>query len=171
MTNTQDELEGDIAKLLGELAAVQGDLLELLTKKREAIAAGDGDALSTVTAQEQTVVDRLQACQLHREQLLELAAGQGLPADSIQSLAKAMPADRRARMQADVEQARHRSRILQHECLTNWVLVQRSLLHLSQLIEIVATGGRMQPTYGDGSERHGQHRGPMVGGSLVDRAA
>jgi hypothetical protein len=44
------------------------------------------------------------------------------------------------------------------------VLVQRSLLHLSQLIEIIATGGRPQPTYGNGPERQNC-------GSLVDRAA
>jgi hypothetical protein len=54
--------------------------------------------------------------------------------------------------------------LLQHESLTNWVLVQRSLLHLSQLIEIVATGGRTQPTYGNGSRR-------LSCGALVDRAA
>jgi hypothetical protein len=67
-------------------------------------------------------------------------------------------------MRGEIEQARHRSRILRHECLTNWVLVQQSLLHLSQLIEIIATGGRMKPTYGNGSDRQDH-------GALVDRAA
>jgi hypothetical protein len=53
---------------------------------------------------------------------------------------------------------------LQHQSLTNWVLVQRTLLHLSQLIEIIATGGRLKPTYGKGSDH-------QAGGALVDRAA
>ena len=39
-------------------------------------------------------------------------------------------------------------RLLQHHSLTNWVLVQRTLIHLSQVLEIIATGGRLKPTYG-----------------------
>jgi hypothetical protein len=53
--------------------------------------------------------------------------------------------------------------MLQHQSLANWVLVQRTLLHLSQLIEIVATGGEKPPTY--------QRSGPVAAsGALVDRA-
>lgn len=163
MIDEHDTLEGDIAGLLNQLAGVQGDLLELLSDKRRLIAAGDGAALATFGGREQGLIDRLQACQQRRQQLLDQAAADGLPADSIHSLAKSLPGDRRSRMQSEIEQARHRSRLLQHDCLTNWVLVQRTLLHLSQLIEIIATGGRMQPTYGNGSERQNS-------GSLVDRA-
>ena len=163
MSDADDTLEGDIAGLLSELAGVQGDLLELLSSKRSLIAAGDGAALAAFGGREQGLIDRLQACQQRRQQLLDQAATQGRPADSIHSLAKSLPADRRSRMQTEIEAARHRSRLLQHDCLTNWVLVQRTLLHLSQLIEIIATGGRMQPTYGSGSERPNN-------GSLVDRA-
>ena len=54
-------------------------------------------------------------------------------------------------MQASIREAANRSQFLQHQSLTNWVVVQRSLLHLSQLIEIIATGGRPKPTYGKGS--------------------
>jgi flagellar biosynthesis/type III secretory pathway chaperone len=164
MTDKHDALESDVAALLGELAGVQGDLLDVLSHKRALIAAGNHDGLAAVGERELALVDRLQACQQHRQQLLDQAAANGLPADSIHSLAKSLPSERRAELQAEVEEARHRSRLLQHDCLTNWVLVQRTLLHLSQLIEIIATGGQMQPTYGDGSERQGS-------GSLVDRAA
>jgi FlgN protein len=163
MNDDHDQMESDIAGLLRELSGVQGDLLELLSHKRGRIAAGDGAALSAFAEREQQLVDRLQACQQRRQQLLERAAADGRPADSIHSLAKSLPAGMRSRMQADIEQARHRSRLLQHDCLTNWVLVQQTLLHLSQMIEIIATGGRMQPTYGNGSERQNC-------GSLVDRA-
>ena len=55
-------------------------------------------------------------------------------------------------------------RILQHHSLANWVLAQRSLLHVSQLLEIIATGGRMQPTYGDSESVHAR-------GSLVNHEA
>jgi hypothetical protein len=42
-------------------------------------------------------------------------------------------------------------------------LVQKALIHLSQLLEIIATGGAFQPTYHKG--------GPVpAGGALMDRA-
>jgi hypothetical protein len=93
---------------------------------------------------------------------LARAGADGLPADSIRSLAGRLPGG--SGMQAAVREAAERSRLLQHQCLTNWVLVQRSLVHLSQMIEIIATGGRPKPTYGKGSER-------APSGALVDRAA
>ena len=159
-----DNWETDIAALLAELADVQSALLNLLTEKRQLLAAGDTQALAGISAREQTLIERLQACQQHREQLLERAQAEGLPADSISSLSNRLPAESRGRMQASIREAASRSRLLQHHSLTNWVLVQRSLLHLSQLIEIIATGGRPQPTYGNGSDRG-------ASGALVDRAA
>lgn len=159
----RDTLEADIAGLLSELSSVQSDLLGVLTDKRKALAAGDGAALCSMAPQEQSLIARLQACQQRRQGLLDRAADHGLPSDSIQSLSKSLPSVARQRLRGNLDEARDRSRLLQHECLTNWVLVQRTLLHLSQLIEIIATGGRMKPTYGNGSDRQDQ-------GALVDRA-
>jgi len=162
-TDPRDSLEADIAGLLNDLSSVQTDLLGVLTHKRKALAAGDGAALGSTVSQEQDLVARLQACQERRQRLLTHAQSNGLPSDSIKSLSKSLAAPARKRLRGDLDEARERSRILQHECLTNWVLVQRTLLHLSQMIEIIATGGRMKPTYGNGSDRQDQ-------GALVDRA-
>jgi hypothetical protein len=60
----------------------------------------------------------------------------------------------------EVKEAAARMRLLQHHSLANWVLAQRSLLHVSQLLEIIATGGRLQPTYGDTQSVHA--RGGLV---------
>jgi hypothetical protein len=59
-----------------------------------------------------------------------------------------------------VKETAHRMRLLQHQSLANWVLAQRSVLHVAQLLEIIATGGRMQPTYGDRESVHA--RGSLV---------
>ncbi len=158
-----DSLEADIAGLLNELSSVQGDLLSVLTTKREKLVAGDGAALVNMAAQEQDLVVRLEACQQRRQRLLSQAALDGLPGDSIKSLSKSLPALSRRRLRGELDEAQQRSRLLQHECLTNWVLVQQTLLHLSQLIEIIATGGRMKPTYGNGSDQQDH-------GALVDQA-
>jgi hypothetical protein len=75
-----------------------------------------------------------------------------------------LPESSRKNVQASIREAANRTQLLRHQSLTNWVVVQRSLLHLSQLIEIIATGGRPKPTYDKGPGSHS-------GGALVDRAA
>lgn len=159
-----DSWEGDIGGLLGELAEVQTALLGTLSEKRTLLAAGDHVALMAMAGREQELAARLQGCHERRQELLALADAEGLPADSIQSLSEQFPAPSRERMNASIREAAHRTKLLQHQSLANWVLVQRSLLHLSQLIEIIATGGRSKPTYGKGSDS-------AASGALVDRAA
>jgi hypothetical protein len=170
MTESTDTMETEIAGLLGDLSAVQRDLLDVLTRKRTMLAAGDGASLIAMASGEQELMTRLQACHDRRQRLLTQAAADGLPADSIRSLAGALAPASRDRFRPEVEDAQHRSRLLQHECLTNWVLVQRTLLHLSQLVEIIATGGRMKPTYENGSDRGAHRHDANAGGALVDRA-
>ena len=162
-TNMNDGWESEIGGLLTELADVQGALLGVLDEKRRMLAAGDHEALTAMAGREQQLLDRLQACHEQRQQLLARAGAEGLPADSIRSLSDHLPTESRGRVQAVIRDAADRSRLLQHQSLTNWVLVQRSLLHLSQMIEIIATGGRPRPTYGKGSDR-------APSGALVDRA-
>ncbi len=66
--------------------------------------------------------------------------------------------------QVEIRDARARARLLQHQSLTNWVFVQRTLIHLSQMLEIIATGGRLHPTYGKGDTAD-------TSGNLVDQEA
>jgi hypothetical protein len=166
-----DVWESDIAALITELADVQSALLALLAEKRTILATNDHQALTAMTSREEQLIDRLQACHDRRQQLLARAEVEGLPADSIGSLTDRLAPESRKRVKASLRQASEQSRLLQHQSLTNWVLVQRTLLHLSQLIEIIATGGRLKPTYEHGAGRHASRRDATVGGALVDRAA
>jgi hypothetical protein len=165
--NTMNESwESEIAALLQELADVQGALLGVLEEKRQLLASRDHQALAALASREQHLIERLQACYDRRQQLLSRAEAEGMAADSIGALSEQLPPESRNRLRAGVRAATERSRLLQHQSLTNWVLVQRTLLHLSQLIEIIATGGRLKPTYGQGSDR-----AAAATGALVDRAA
>jgi hypothetical protein len=159
-----DTWESDIGGLLAELAEVQTALLGTLNEKRLLLAAGDHVALAAMGQREQELANRLQACHEHRQLLLARAGEDGIPSDSIRTLSDRLPPESRGRVQASIQEATERTKLLQHQSLASWVLVQRSLLHLSQLIEIIATGGRPKPTYGKGSDR-------AAGGALVDRAA
>jgi hypothetical protein len=108
-------------------------------------------------------MERLQHCQEERGKLLARAAEHGLPATNLRDLSAALPSER-DELRGRVKDARARARLLQHQSLTNWVLAQRALIHLSQMLEIIATGGRGETTYGQGERR-------ASSGALVDRAA
>jgi flagellar biosynthesis/type III secretory pathway chaperone len=156
--------EDELGSLLGELTTVQSELLAVLDAKREAVARNDLQAVDEMRPRAQQLLDRLQACHDRRTRLLQFAANKGLPSASLSKLAtRAIPIQRN-KLGKQVKESAARMRLLQHQCLANWVLAQRSLLHISQMLEIIATGGRLLPTYGPGEPS-------FAGGALVDQEA
>src|SRR5262245_26533615 len=122
-----DTYETDIGALLGELAEVQTALLGVLTEKRELLVARDEAGLAALAGREEELAARLQACHERRQELLARADADGFPADSIHSLSNRLPAADRDRLQASIREVESRTKLLQHQSLANWVLVQRSL--------------------------------------------
>lgn len=156
--------ESELAQFLSDLSGLQDETLRVLTRKRELIVAADADGLAALGDRERQLIDALQACLRRREEMLDRARKEGLPSDSLRSLTASLPSAANPELAGHVRQAAGRARLLEHHALTNWVLVQRTLLHLSQLLEIIATGGRLQPTYSKGD--------PVAsGGALVDQVA
>jgi hypothetical protein len=156
--------ESDLGTLLTDLLAVQDEFLATLSRKRQFLMDADADGLTAVGRQEELLIGSLQDCLRRREDLLARAAREGLPSASIRALSRSLPRARRGELEDRVELAASRARLLKHHSLTNWVLAQRTLIHLSQMLEIIATGGRLKPTYGEG-ELAGAR------GALVDGAA
>ena len=156
--------EHELTDLLNGLSAVQTELLEVLGEKRRYLVTSDVDALAALQPREQDLLDRLQSCHDRRGELLDRAAAEGLPNESVRQLASSLGADERGDLSDRIDEAAGRARLVQHHSLTNWVLVQRTLIHLSQMLEIIATGGRLKPTYGKDGRTD-------AGGSLVDQAA
>ena len=160
----QVDWEMDLAELLSDLSNVQTDLLKVLSQKRQHMAVCDVEAMESLQPREQELCDRLQACHTRRAELLELAGNQGLPSDSIVKLASALPNCKKGKLDKQVKEASSQMRLLQHHSLTNWVVAQRTLLHVSQMLEIIASGGQLNPTYGNDEPVHSR-------GALVDREA
>ena len=156
--------ENEIASLLNELTDVQSNLLALLAEKQQALIAGDFDALDAMADREQEISARLQGCLDVRQGLLSQAAQEGKPADSIRSLAVSLDETSGSQLQQNVDGVAADASLLRHQSLTQWVVVQRSLIHLSQMLELIATKGRMRPTYGKGESA-------LESGSMVDQAA
>jgi flagellar biosynthesis/type III secretory pathway chaperone len=157
--------EHDIAQLLTELSQVQDELLEVLSNKRTLMVAGDTEAMAAMQPREEQLCTRLENCHERRRQLLESAAAHGRQVSNLEQLASTLESGKDGKLRRRVKQTAERMRLLQHQSLTNWVLAQRALLHLSQMLEIIATGGRLQPTYGK------DRAAGLASGALVDRDA
>jgi len=153
----------EVARLLDELSTVQGELLDVLSQKCDRMAVGDTDGMAKVQEQEVLLVERLEKCRSRREKLLSLAGEHGLPSVSIRQLASAIP-DGQKELKQQVTKADAKTQLLRHQSITNWVVTQQTLLHLSQMLEVIAGGGQLRPTYGTETSAHGH-------GSLVDEAA
>jgi uncharacterized membrane protein len=80
--------------------------------------------------------------------LLVQAGTAGKPAKSLRAAARDLPPAERRNFEPRMQAAKQKARLLQQTALTNWVIAQKTLLHLSQMLEMIATGGRLQPTYG-----------------------
>jgi chromosome segregation ATPase len=162
-TQTHD-WEADVASLLAELSDVQDELLAALDEKRKRLAERRTDNLADLEAREQELAGRLQACQARRQDLLTAARDAGLPSQSVRSLAAALPGERSPATRRQVDRAAARMRLVQQHCIANWVVAQQSLLHVSQLLEIIACGGQPRPTYSP-------RRAEPARGALVDHEA
>lgn len=158
-------MEAAIAELLNDLSAVQDDLIALLLEKHRYLAAGDMPGIESLKPRQEVLAQRLQQSHARRAELLAQASEHGYPADSVGALAAGIiPAPRQSEIKKRMQESAMKMRILQHHSLSAWVLAQKSILHLSQLLEIIATGGRTQPTYGNRTTPH-------ESGALLDQAA
>jgi flagellar biosynthesis/type III secretory pathway chaperone len=158
------DFEAEITGLLDDLTSVQAELLEVLAQKRVALTTADMQTLKDLQPREIELSNRLAACQDRRTALLAEAKSQGKPSENVARLANSTSGGKQNKLGIQVKETAARMRILQHQSLANWVLAQRSLLHVSQLLEIIATGGQMRPTYGDRESVHAR-------GSLVNQEA
>lgn len=141
--------ESQLAALLDELFNVQSELLEVLQAKQQALARADLVQMVELHPREAQLADRLAQCHRQRAELLAAARQEGIVAENLEALANHADPGSAGKLGNRAKQAAARMRILQHQSLANWVLAQRALLHVAQVLEIIATGGRLQPTYGD----------------------
>ncbi len=163
-TMTATISDSPLAALLGDLSDVQRELLAVIGEKRTLLMTADTAGLARLQPREAELIGRLQECQERRAAMLSQASADGPETKSLRQLAAALPGNKRRQIEPQVQAAAAQARLLQHHSLTNWVVVQRTLIHLSQMLEIIATGGRLRPTYGTGVTTD-------TAGNLVDQEA
>ncbi|MDR2705649.1 MAG: flagellar protein FlgN [Planctomycetaceae bacterium] len=159
-------MEHEIIAFLNQLATVQEKILDVLKKKQTLLVKPDKESLAAITAEEERTLILLQQSLDHREKILEFAKKQGHNVDSIQMLCEQIfPKPSEWRML--VNAANNRNRQIRYLALANWTVSQKSLIHLTQILEIIETRGQGKTTYKPqkGKENHSS------GGGFVDRVA
>ena len=154
-----------IEEFLDELSTIQDATLEFLKRKEYLLGKSDTKGLDQISEEEQAVMDRLHDVLERRFHILKQAEEAGLPCDTLESLAARLDKEIPGRsLEKRCRDSIRKSLQLRHQSLTNWVLAQRTAIHLSQLIEIIGTKGKPAPTY----NRHHAKEKSFSGGSLVD---
>ena len=157
--------ESELAALLNDLMSVQDELLAFLAEKRELLMRMDVARLDELEAAGEAT--RRAAAKLPRPSRRTARPGRQREPPGRQLAARWHCRCQRPSVgncQTRVSEAAKRAQLLKHTSFASWVFVQRSLIHLTRLLEIIATGGKPKPTYGREDSSH-------TGGALVDQAA
>ena len=157
--------ETELSRFLSDLLTIQDETLAHLKQKRELLRTSDVAGLAEANLEGGRLCERLQACLDRRAKLLALAAEEGVQAETITGLVDTLPSESRRTIRGQARETNVRARLLKHYGFANWVVTQKTLLHLSQILEIIATGGRRKPTYNKNPAEMA-----AVGGNLVDEA-
>lgn len=163
VNRTVSEVETEIARLLDQVTQIQSNLLEILRAKRVAMMKGDIQEQRRLLSEEANIYESLSRVNQERSVILEHAHSAGLEGSTLKDVSRRLPEPRGTELSKRIGEAGKVAQTLRLEQLTNWVADQQCLLHVSHLLEIIATGGRLRPTYG--KSEYG------VRGSLLDHEA
>lgn len=152
---------------LKALSEVQDKTLDVLTRKQSLLVRPEKAALDALAVEENQVLQELRAVLERREELLARAAEQGLEGDSIEVLCEKLFAGR-FEVRKILELSKRRLQEIRYLAGTNWTITQKSLVHLSQMLELIATGGQGKTTY---APPNTQNATTGSGGGFVDRVA
>lgn len=161
------DLPHDIEDLLVAVDETQEALGAAYRDKREAIRKANAPEIDRLTKIEEARVAQLQLHLRRREQILQRARQMGLPADSFTNLVQTFREPFRESLLAHIEQTRRTTDANRRESWILWIVCKQSLRFFSDVVELIANGGRRAPVY---STRPGTAE-LSTGGALLDAQA
>jgi hypothetical protein len=162
------DLAREIEDLLVAVDETQNALAIAYRDKRSAFRQSNGPEIDRLTRIEESLVADLQAHLRQREQVLQQARGMGLPFDSLASVVRTFDEPLRARLLEKIERTRRVTDANRRESWILWIVCKQSLRFFSDVIELIANGGRRTPIY---LARAGAVAELSTGGSLLDAKA
>jgi hypothetical protein len=161
------DLPHDIEELLVAIDETQEALGAAYREKRDAIRVANAPEIERLTKIEEARVAELQVHLRRREQILQRARQMGLPADSFTTLAQTFREPFRESLLAHIAQTRRVTDENRRESWILWIVCKQSLRFFSEVVDLIANGGRRAPVY---SSRLGMAE-PSTGGALLDAQA
>jgi hypothetical protein len=162
------DLARDIEALLVAIEETQSALGVTYRDKRAAIRAANAPEIERLTKVEERLVVDLQVHLRVREQILQYARQRGRPSDSLGSVVRSFDEPIQEQLLAQLERTREMADANRRESWILWIVCKQSLRLLSDMIELIATGGRRNPIY---LARSGGSMELSTGGALLDAKA
>ena len=157
-------MKTDIPTFLTQLIETQNQMLAVLHKKQSLLVRPEKEALAAITAEEEAMVDNMQRMLNRREEILTAARMQNIPCDSIEQLCEHF-FPHNIEVQKLLIEAKSRTQQIQLLAYTNWTMSRKSLIHVSQILELLETRGQGKTTY------QPQPETALSRGGFVDRVA
>jgi len=164
VTNFGQTMKTDLLDFLNQLIETQDQMLAVLHEQQKVLVRPEKEAMAMVTAKEKGALDQMQQVLDRREELLTTARLQNISGDTIEQLCgQFFP--RNIEVHKMLDEAKHRTHQIRLLAYTNWTLSRKSMIHVSQILELLETQGRGQTTY------HQRRNTGTSGGGFVDRVA
>jgi len=157
-------MKTDILDFLNQLIETQKQMLAVLHRQQAVLVRPEREEMASVTAEEEVVREKMQHVLNHREELLTTARLQNINGDSIEQLCGHF-FPHNVEVQKKLDEARHRRDQIRLLAYTNWTMSRKSMIHVSQILELLETRGQGKTTY------HPRKNDGTSGGGIVDRVA
>ena len=157
-------MKTDLQDFLHQLIESQSQMLAILHKKQAILVKPEKEALALIATEEEKALKTMQNVLQRREELLTSARLQNIQGDSIEQLCGHF-FPKNVEVQKLLDESRHRTQQIRLLAYTNWTISRKSLIHVSQILELLETQGQGKTTYQPSA--HSQ----VPRSSFVDRVA
>src|ERR1700685_778528 len=143
----------EIEQLVIAIGEVQTELADPYGAKPQAVRAANSTELDRLTRREERLATKLKAHLRERHQILQRAAAQLGPQDSLEAIVRGFAEPQRGRLLARITETRTLVEANRRESWVLWIVSKQSLRLFGNMLELIANGGRKPPVYSTGAGR------------------
>ncbi len=151
-----------IEQFIDDLEQVQHKLLNLFSQKRVALRTAKTTELQALAKSEEGLVQQMRLLLSRRQGLLQQAELDGNSAESLLEIVENANSPTDRRLIQRILNARERTAKLRFEGWIHWIIANRAYKHQTEVLDLIANGGKQSPTYGRNTERK------TAGGAIFD---
>ena len=139
-------MKTDLLDFLKQLVEAQNQMFAILHKKQAILVRPEKEAMALISVEEEQILEKMRNTLERREELLTAARLQNIPGDSIEQLCGHF-FSRNLEVQKLLDEAKQRTQQIDLLAYTNWTMTRKSLIHISQILELLETRGQGKTTY------------------------